>query len=287
VGLLTPTPAQSRAIQSANSRARTVTVVAVGDIACPPGDRRTRTACRQADTAALTRRLRPDAVLALGDLQYSNGSLSDFRRSYDRSWGRFQSITSPIPGNHEYGTKGAAGYYRYFLRRQPGAPGHYTRTLGRWKIFAVNSNCGEISCTREARWLRRSIARHPSRCSLVMWHHPRFSNGSHGVNPAMRRFFAIADRRGVEMVLSGHDHDYERFARMNADGELRKRGMIQFVSGAGGKSHYPLGSKVRGSKFGDDTHFGVLRLTLAPRSFRWAFKTIGGNTPDRGGQRCR
>ena len=274
-------------LQSTRAAAgKTVKVVAVGDIACAPRRPRTQTRCRQADTAALTRRLGPDAVLALGDLQYEDGRFRAFRKSYDESWGRLKGRTHPVPGNHEYNTSGAAGYYRYFHRRQPGPPGYYTRTLGRWTVYALNSNCGEINCQREYRWLRRAIDANPSRCSLLAMHSPRFSSGQHGFNEGMRRFFAIADNHGVEMMLSGHDHHYERFARMNADGELRRRGMMQFVSGTGGKSHYSVTSRSRGSRFVDDDSFGVLRLSLAPRSFSWAFTTVGGTTHDRGSRRC-
>ncbi len=264
----------------------TVTVVAVGDIACLPGQARTTTRCRQADTAALTRRLDPDAVLALGDLQYEDGRLSDFRQSYDDSWGRLKRRTHPLPGNHEYNTRGAAGYYRYFARRQPGAPGYYLRTLGAWKVYLLNSNCSKIDCRREHRWLRRALDANPGQCSLFALHHPRYSSGEHGSQAGMRRFFAIADNHGVEMILSGHDHHYERFARMDADGQLRKRGVIQFVSGAGGKSHYSVTGRARGSRFVDDDTYGVLRLTLAPRSYGWAYTTVAGATPDTGSRSC-
>jgi 3',5'-cyclic AMP phosphodiesterase CpdA len=199
-----------------------------------------------------------------------------------------KSITYPVPGNHEYKTRGASGYFRYFHDQQPGSPGYYTRTIGAWQIFALNSNCDNISCHREYRWLRRNIAENPSTCSLFMMHHPRFSSGGeHGSSTAMRRFFSIADRHGVELILAGHDHDYERFTKMNADGEPRRNGVIQIVSGAGGKSLYRLGPRVDGSVYAEDSRYGVLKLSLASSSFSWAYKTLGGGTPDSGSRGCR
>jgi 3',5'-cyclic AMP phosphodiesterase CpdA len=270
------------------ARDRAFTVVAVGDIACPPGMTRTSRQCHQADTAALTEKIGPDAVLALGDMQYESGALSDFRHSYAESWGALKSITYPVPGNHEYRTAGAAGYYHYFRHRQPGAPGYYTTTLGSWRLYALNSNCDLISCGREARWLRRKLDKHPSRCALLTMHHPRYSSGSeHGSDPLDRRFFRIADRRGVEVALAGHDHDYERFRRMDADGHVTKDGIMQFVSGLGGRSIYPFGRRVPGSAYQFNHQFGVLKLRLERTSYHWAFKTVGGTTLDEGHRACR
>lgn len=265
-----------------------VTVVAAGDIACAPRDPTTRSTCRDEDTAALARRLTPDRVLALGDEQYQSGSLWAFRRSYDASWGALRGITLPVPGNHEYRTSGAAGYYSYFARRQPGAPGYYARDLGRWRLYLLNSNCDKIDCTVQAEWFRNNLNAHPTACSLVTTHHPRYSSGgSHGSDRRMRRFFRIAYRHRVEMFLSGHEHHYERFRRMNHRGQRAKAGVIQFVSGAGGKSLYAVGTRRSGSAYVKDNRFGVLELTLRRGSFDFAFRTVTGRTPDSGSRRCR
>lgn len=265
-----------------------VSVVAVGDIACPPGDTVTATTCQQAATARLAVALKPRVVIALGDLQYESGRLPDFYGSYDKSWGALKSRTRPVVGNHEYRTAGAKGFYTYFGRK---APGWSTSTLGSWRIFLLNSNCAQVDCSRERAWLRNALAAHPTRCSLIAMHHPRFSSGAeHGSDPTMAGFWRIADNHGVDLVLTGHDHDYERFVRMDADGHQTRTGMASFVVGTGGKSHYPLGTRLPGSAYFDNTHFGVLRLWLGDGGYAWQFRTVGtggtGDVRDTGNESC-
>ena len=268
-------------------KGRRVEVVAVGDIACAPGAAVTRITCRHGETARLTSRIDPDAVLALGDLQYEVGARRAFRRSYDESWGGLKPITYPIPGNHEYKTEDAAGYYAYFKGRQPGAPGYYATNLGRWRLYALNGSCEEISCRKEREWLVKDIQDHPRDCSLLTVHFPRYSSGEHGSEPAMRPFFRIAFRNRVDVVLAGHDHHYERFRPMNHRSKLRKNGVVSFVSGGGGKSHYRASGNVKGSAYVDDDTFGVLRLVLKPDSFRHVFRGIDGSRQDAGRRSCR
>lgn len=262
-----------------------VRVVAVGDIACAPGATRTATTCRQADTARLTRSLRPDHVLALGDLQYETGSFVAFTRAYDRSWGPLKPRTKPLPGNHEYRTPRAAGYYRYFERR---APGYHAWNAGGWRIYNLDTNCAEVDCTRERAWLERDLAEHPRRCSLIAMHHPRFSSGSeHGNNAFVRSFWDVAYRHHVDLALAGHDHDYERFVRLTPGGRRAPdRGIQSFVSGAGGKSLYRQGTRVPGSVVFDGRHFGVLVLDLGERGWSWRYTTVGGTVRDSGSRRC-
>ncbi len=282
-----PAPHQLAADPAAGARATTdtVTVVAAGDIACKPGERTTRNRCRQGRTAALTTRLDPDAVIALGDLQYEVGGLRGFRRSYDRSWGAHKDITIPVLGNHEYRTTDAAGYFGYFTDQA--APGYTVQTLGAWRVYALNSNCTEIDCVEEARWLRADLAANPSTCSLFATHHPRYSSGVHEEDIDVSAFFGIAVQHHVELFLSGHDHDYERFARMDNQGRTSKSGVMQIVSGSGGKSHYAFGATQTGSAFRLARRFGVLKLTLTPETFTYAFKGIGGATRDKGTRHCR
>jgi len=263
-------------------------VVAVGDIACAAGARTTRTRCRQGDTARLTRSLAPDAVIALGDLQYPTGSLRAFRRSYARSWGSLRDITHPVPGNHEYLTRRAAGYYRYFRDRQPGRPGWYAVDLGRWRAYLLNSNCTEVDCAAEAAWLRRDLTDHPRTCSLIATHHPRYSSSAaHGSDARLHRFFRIAFRHRVELFLSGHDHDYERFRPLDHAGRRAARGVVQIVAGIGGKSLYRLGKRPAASVRAVDGRFGVVHLILRPGSYDLAFKTTDGKTSDSASRRCR
>ncbi|HEU4701081.1 MAG TPA: metallophosphoesterase, partial [Conexibacter sp.] len=266
-------------------------LVAAGDVACAPGVPRTRSACHQLDTAALIARLQPDVVAALGDLQYEAGSSAGFRGSYDRTWGTFRERTRPAVGNHEYGTPGAAGYFAYFGARAGRlGKGWYSYELGRWHVVVLNSNCYAVGCgagSPQQRWLRAELAAHPVRCTLAYWHHPRFSSGLHGSDDALAPLWRTLQRGGVDVALSGHDHDYERFAPQDADGRLdRARGIVQFVVGTGGKSHYPILLADRDSR-AHASVFGVLALTLGRGAYRWRFVAEPGVAfADRGSARC-
>ena len=265
-----------------------VTVVAVGDIACPPGGTVTRTTCRQAATAKRAVRLAPSRVIVLGDNQYQRGTRRAYLRSYDRSWGQLLGITWPVPGNHEYETTGARGYYRYFTGRQPGSPGYYRRELGGWQLYLLNSNCAAIDCRAEKEWLRAQLTANPSTCSLIAFHHPRFSSGGeHGSNRGMNRFWKVAYEHHVDVALSGHDHDMERFDPMSPDGVVqRSRGIQQFVSGGGGKNLYRKGATETGSRF-FRSRFGILQLTLRSADYSWRFVGPRGRVWDSGTAPCR
>jgi hypothetical protein len=266
----------------------TAKIVAVGDIACPPGARTTRTTCRQAATARAALALRPTRVLALGDLQYQKGRYRAFKRSYDRSWGKLRSITWPVPGNHEYETSGARGYYRYFAAQQDGAPGWYHRTLNGWDLYLLNSNCTEVDCAAERAWLAQEMARNDATetCSLIAFHHPRFSSGEHGSTRSMRQFWQIADTHGADLALSGHDHDYERFVPMDSSGTADPDGIRQLVSGGGGRSLYPRQSVAPGSQV-FLKRFGVLELELGTTGYSWKFRTPKLRVRDSGSAACR
>lgn len=267
--------------------AGSVRVVAAGDIACPPGQRATRTTCRQRATARLAARLNPRLVLTLGDLQYDTGRLRQFRRSYAKSWGKLLSKTRPTVGNHEYATPGARGYYRYFRNRQPGPPGYYRMTTGGWSIYSLNSNCTKINCATQAAWLDRWLTQHPTKCTIVTMHHPRYSSGyEHGNDSSVQPLWAVAARHGTDIVLAGHDHDYERFVPMDADGKASSTGMQEFVVGTGGKSLYHLGSRKAGSAYFQAWTHGVLALDLGQGSYRWSYYALNGSVLDQGTRRC-
>src|SRR5205085_7780867 len=233
------TTTAARAATTAASRAPLAavsgpTLVAAGDIACAPGDPRTRDACHQLDTAALIGRLDPDVVAPLGDLQYEAGSLADFQGSFDKTWGTFIDRMHPAVGNHEYGTPGAAGYFAYFGARAGRLDeGWYSYELGSWHVVSLNANCDLIGCgagSPQQRWLRADLAAHPRRCTLAYWHQPRFSSGLHGSDDALIPLWRTLQRGGADVALSGHDHDYERFAPQAAGGRLdRAHGIVQFV----------------------------------------------------------
>ncbi|MEO7350278.1 MAG: metallophosphoesterase [Marmoricola sp.] len=263
-------------------------VVAAGDIACEPGLPASGTNCQQAATAAVARGLRPDLVLTLGDHQYDANSTAEFAGSYDKSWGALLSLTRPTVGNHEYKTPQAEGYYTYFESRQPGPPGYYRVTADGWNIYVLNSNCDRVSCATEATWLDRQMTAHPAKCSIVTMHHPRYSSGlEHGNNTAVKPLWAVAYKHHNDLVLSGHEHDYERFWPKDADNHVRRyRGMAEFVVGTGGKNLYHLGARKRGSIYYQARTAGVLFLGLAAGSYRWAYRSIGGSTLDSGRSSC-
>ena len=181
--------------------AQTVTVAAAGDIACSPdsddhfdGGAGDANHCQMAATADLIAKRNVDAVLAIGDIQYSTGRLAAYQGSYDATWGSLKDKTYPVPGNHDYNTDGATGYYKYFGERA-GDPskGYYSYDLGAWHVVALNSNCDEVKgCSadsKQGKWLKADLAAHPSACILAYWHHPRFSSGYHGSNAAYQDFW--------------------------------------------------------------------------------------------------
>ena len=272
----------------AGAQAADPVIAAAGDIACDPdspsfnGGLGTSSACRQKFTADL---LRPGlaAVLALGDLQYEQGVYEKFLRSYDPSWGIAKAKTRPVPGNHEYQTAGAAGYFRYF-GETAGDPrkGYYSYDLGSWHVVALNSNCAYVPCaagSEQERWLRADLAASRTSCTLAYWHHPRFSSGTHGSDPATDAFWRALYEHGADVVVNGHDHDYERFAPQTPAGlPDAATGIREFVVGTGGKSLRSFGTPLANSEVRHAATYGVLELTLRPQSYDWRFVAEGGGS---------
>ena len=274
-------------------------IAAAGDIACDPeddsfnGGRGVGLECRQRATSDLVVGAGYRAVLALGDIQYENGELSEFRASYDPSWGRVKSTTYPAPGNHEYETEGAAGYYRYFGAAAGARQnGYYSFDLGGWHLIALNSNCSEIGgCgadSRQEKWLRSDLAAHKSMaCTLAYWHHPRFSSGESGSDSTYEAFWQALYEANADLVLVGHAHHYERFAPQTPGGALdRRRGLREFVVGSGGKSLHTFSAVRPNSRVRDNTSFGILELTLRARSYAWRFRPAVGSFRDSGTASC-
>ena len=262
------------------------TLVAAGDVASCDSDGDER-------TAALVARI-PGTVAVLGDSVYQLGTPQEFAGCYAPSWGRFRGRTRPAVGNHEYGTPGAAGYFGYFGARA-GHPdrGYYAYRLGGWRVIVLNSNCSRVggcgASSPQLRWLRAELAANRTRCTLAYWHHARFSSGLHGNDLTMAPFWDALYAAGAELVLTGHDHHYERFAPLAPSGRVdRRRGVRQFVVGTGGRSHYPVVRRTPGSEIREWRTFGVLRLTLRPGSYDWRFVPVAGSTfTDAGSGRCR
>jgi hypothetical protein len=275
------------------------TIAAAGDIACDPGDssfdggQGSGTSCRQLATSDLVVDAGYAAVLVLGDIQYEDGALSKFGVSYDRSWGRVKSITRPVPGNHEYRTADAAGYYGYF-GAAAGDPtkGYYSFDLGDWHVVALNSNCSDVGgCdagSAQERWLRADLAAHPARCTLAYWHHPRYSSGRHGSDATYTAFWQALVDSDADLVLVGHDHAYERFAPQNALGARDlERGIPEIVVGTGGRSLRTFRNPSPNSEVRDATSLGILELTLGASAYAWRFRPAVGWFADAGSARCR
>lgn len=293
----TPPPVRSAAPEQPGERG--LLVVAVGDIVCDPTssafDGGDPSQCQHRATAALVRDA--DAVLALGDLQYEHGSLSAYRAGYDRTWGRFAGITYPAPGNHEHETPGAEGYFDYWRSKDRptggSGRGYYSFDLGSWHLVSLDSSCG-ASCgegSPQDAFLERDLAGTRSECILAFWHHPYFNSGSvHGEEMLanVRVLWDDLFAAGADIVVNGHEHDYQRYAKQDPFGRATPRGIREFVVGTGGKSHYGLlDEKDPNYQTGDATHFGVLRLFLGDGSYAWAFVGVGGSVLDRGGPtRC-
>lgn len=243
-------------------------------------------------TAALLDRI-PGTVATFGDNAYPDGSPGDFARCYDPSWGRHRDRTRPAPGNHDYATAGAAGYFGYFgaAAGRPGE-GWYAYDLGaHWRAVVLNSNCWAVGgCgpgSPQERWLRRELARHADRHVLAYWHHPRWSSGRvHGGDDATAALWAALDDGGAALVLTGHEHVYERLAPVDPAGRPDPDGIRQFVVGTGGRSLYGFGRPLPASEVRDAATFGVLVLQLYPDRYAWEFvATEPGGFTDSGVQR--
>jgi chitodextrinase len=269
----------------------TAVVAAAGDVACSPSDPNynsgngTATACREKYTSNLLVGGGYVAVLALGDLQYNSGSLSDFNSSYDPTWGRVKSITYPVVGNHEYGQSGASGYFDYFgTRAGPRPAGYYSFDLASWHIIAINSNCTQVAggCgagSPQEQWLRSDLAAHPAACTLAMWHHGRWSSGHDGDNTFMQPIWKDLVDAGAEIVLSGHSHDYERFAPQDVNGNVDSaNGVRQFIVGTGGAFFTGFGTIDPNSEAHQNTTYGILKLTLRAGAYDWRFIPEAGKT---------
>ena len=287
-----PPAAANSASPAAVSPANGPLLVAVGDLACAPETPRTAIACHHAATSSLALRLRPAAVALLGDTQYQVGALSAFSQSFSPTWGRLRPRLHPAVGNHEYLTPGAADYFTYFGRSAgPRGRGYYSYNLGGWHLIVLNSNCAFVSCrvgSSQERWLRADLAAHRNRCVLAYWHHPRFTSGFHGNTLAVAPLWSALHRAGADVVLSGHDHDYERFAPQNAAGRRdQTRGIREFVVGTGGVNHYRFVRVAPNTERRSSATFGVLTLTLRPGGYSWRFvPEPGASFTDAGSGAC-
>jgi hypothetical protein len=231
-----------------------------------------------AATAALLDEI-PGPVFTAGDNVYQSGTEREFRECYEPHWGRHRARTRPVPGNHDYETPGASAYFAYFgaAAGMPGL-GYYAYRIGAWDVYALNSNIPMDDQSPQYRWLEAELRQRASRCSLAYWHHPVVSEGRYGGSGFMLPVWRLLYRHGVELVLTGHDHNYQRFSPL--DGELRRdavNGIRQFVVGTGGAAKYPLAGPAVNTE-NRAVAWGVLRLGLHATSYEWEFLPVPGET---------
>ena len=275
-------------------------IAAVGDIVCDPHPHlgsKIETmlgGCQSNATYQLIVNKHLAGLLVLGDQQYEDGSLDAFRQAYAKTWGRFKAITHPTPGNHEYySSPSADGYFTYFgAVAGPRPRGYYSIQVGQWHIISLNGNCNFIGgCAAgspQERWLSADLASHRASCTLAFWHQPRFSSGFHGNDTTYADIWRDLYAARADVVLNGHDHDYERFAPQSPSGDLdQKWGITEFIAGTGGRSHDIFLKVAKNSESRAAGTFGVLFLTLHSHGYDWHFTPSAGYLfSDKGTGKC-
>lgn len=269
-----------------------ITVYAAGDIAdcrwAPPknsGAEETATLIETDLTEA-----NHAVVLTLGDNTYPVGRYAEFSNCYDPTWGRFKQRTYPSPGNHDYGTGNADGYFDYFGEAAgPARRGYYSFMLGNWHIISLNSNLRGENLNAQLAWLKTELRQQRAQCTLAFWHHPRYSSGGHGNNKFIQPLWEILAEGGVDIALTGHDHHYERFAPMDGSGQRdEKSGMQQFVVGTGGTRLTPIRIFRKNSEAISNASLGVLKLRLKQDGYDWTFLPVSPDSDsDQGTAQCR
>lgn len=235
------------------------------------------------------------AVLLLGDNQYLRGAAGDYKSYFAPTWGRFKSLLRPTPGNHDYYTPSAAGYFEYF-GSQAGEPGkgYYSFDLASWHLIALNTNsgCKSVACdasSEQVAWLKADLARSKKKCTLAFWHHPLFNSGSqHGNFRGAIGLWEALYAANADVVLNGHEHIYERFDPQTPSGEPdAQRGIREFIVGTGGIGFYDLGNAKPNSVVRQASSYGILKLTLKAESYDWEFIAVAPSTfTDKGSGSC-
>ena len=277
-----------------------ITVVAAGDMSCDATDPaqadpalgRATDACQGQPVSDVAVALQPDYLLGLGDYQYEIPSSAAYREIYGPSWGRLREVTIPAIGNQEYKVHEANTFFDYFGDRAGDRRGYWSTDVGAWHVVLLNSNCTTVSggCAAgspQQLWLEQDLADNSARCTVALMHHPRWSNGIAGPDVRSDDLVATLTGHRVELLLSGHEADYERFAPMDASGQADPAGITQVVVGAGGQSHYdpaagdaPWRTKDTQlpSEFFDGDHHGFLELTLRTTGWSWRYHAVTGST---------
>ncbi|HSL77133.1 MAG TPA: metallophosphoesterase [Candidatus Limnocylindrales bacterium] len=232
-------------------------------------------------------------VFTAGDNAYENGTAKEFATCYDETWGRHKERTRPAPGNHDWNTSGLSGYLGYFGDAAKGADGHswYSYDLGAWHVIVLDSECAKVGgCgtdSPQGRWLAADLAASDARCTVAIWHKPRFTSGEHGNDRSVAPFWTALYRAGADVVINGHDHDYERFAPQDPTArEDRDRGIREFVVGTGGTPLRTFERPVANSELRAAVVHGVFKLTLREGAYDWDFVPVHGEFHDGGTAFC-
>jgi hypothetical protein len=230
----------------------------------------------------------PGTVMTLGDQVYPNATAALLSQCYTPTWGRHLSRMIAVPGNHDWEVSSGAPFFAYFgSAAGPAGVGYFSTTLGAWHVIVLNSNVAAGPGSAQYEWLKADLQSSPAPCTVALWHHPLFSSGQNGNSPQMRDAWRLLQSAGADIVLNGHDHDYERYALQDADGRLDPRGIREFVVGTGGASLYDRVRPQPNAEAYENRTFGVLRLTLKATGYDWRFVPIDGQTyTDSGSAAC-
>lgn len=289
IGPASPGPSASDGAPPTGSAAASASVQAIGDpVLVGAGDIGDCTSDGDEQTAALLDGI-AGTVFTVGDNAYERGTAEEFRDCYDPTWGRHRDRTRPAPGNHDWETAGLAGYLDYFgvSAQGPDGASWYSYDLGTWHVIVLDSMCDKVGgCdpgSPQGQWLAADLAASDATCTVAMFHHPRFSSGQHGDLREMDAFWRPLYAEGVDVIVNGHDHDYERFAPQDPDGGADPdRGIRQLVVGTGGTRLRNFARVVPNSDVRLEGGFGVLKLTLHDGSYDAEFIAAGNDFRDRG-----
>ena len=255
----------------------TVTVAGAGDIC----DSSSSTTCKA--TSDLIVSINPTAVFTAGDNAYSNGTLSEYNARYAPTWGRFKTLTKPTPGNHEYNTSGAAGYFDYFTGVLTGtgadrSKGYYSWDVGDWHFVALNTMSGGTVSTEQINWLKTDLAANTKPCTAAYFHHPLVSRGNYSGYSQVKPFWDALYAAKADLVLVGHDHNYQRYAKMNPSKVAAADGIRQVLVGTGGRAFYGVDSPSGLLEVSNANTYGVLKLTLTATGYTGDFVPRSGST---------
>ena len=241
--------------------------------------------CNEGDAAGVSRLLDTigGTIFTLGDNAYMNGTAKEFHDCYEPTWGRHRSRTRPAPGNHEYATAGAIPYFEYFgFNAGFSGQGYYSFDLGAWHVISLNSEVAPTRNSPQGAWLEADLEANTAKCTLAYWHKPLFSSGPNGDHPHMRPFWTMLYEAGADVILTGHDHLYERFGLQDPDGRPdSRRGIRQFIAGTGGVPLYEFRAAVKPNSEKRIRQHGILKLTLMSDSYTWEFLPVVTSALDR------